>query len=400
MAELFTPPRFFKDVNFHRHTDRAVGWLELFYDLVYVATLIQIGNFLSDNLNIIGFGQFLVLITVVWWAWTGETFYQNRYVVDDIIHRILVFIQIFAVATLGLSVSAAFGDLYVQFTLAYVLTRFILVVMYWRAYRHHEASRAFSRGYITGFSIGIVIWLCSLLLPAELHWVGWLAGISVELAVPLLPRMRQEQLKWQPDVHHITERFGIFTIIVLGESFVKILDDSQGTAVGIDQLLFGTFGIIIVYSLWWLYFSDTADKIIDFSRSIKPITWVYGHLPFVAGLVAFGVAAKKMYGSTLDYADKVVNPDYRLLYMVSIVLYLVALALIDIGIDDETTHQSQNRESFIHLLSAGVVIIIGLAVTEVVPVIFVTLIAAVMVGQVIFSVIQERQIQRVENPPH
>ncbi|MBV7328448.1 low temperature requirement protein A [Chloroflexi bacterium TSY] len=87
-SPLFTPPKYFQDVVFHRHTNRSVGWLELFYDLVYVATLIQIGNFLSDNTTLLGFGQFLVLTVIVWWAWTGETIYQNRFVVDDIKHRI------------------------------------------------------------------------------------------------------------------------------------------------------------------------------------------------------------------------------------------------------------------------------------------------------------------------
>ena len=243
MSDLFTPPKYFRNVVFHRHSDRAVGWLELFYDLVYVATLIQIGNFLSDNVTLIGFGQFLVLLTVVWWAWSGETFYQNLYVSDDLTHRILVFLQIFAVAVMGLSVSEAFGELYVQFTLAYVVIRLLLVVMFWRASRHHEESRDYTRGYITGFGAGIVIWLGSLLLPADIHWIGWLAGIAVELSIPLLPAIQKHAVQWTPDIHHISERFGIFTIIVLGESFVKVLEDSQGTALGIEQGIFSTGGL-------------------------------------------------------------------------------------------------------------------------------------------------------------
>ena len=79
MSDLFARPQYFRDAKFHRHTDRTIGWLELFYDLVYVATLIQIGNFLSNNLTLLGFGQFLVMMFVVWWAWGGETLYQNRY---------------------------------------------------------------------------------------------------------------------------------------------------------------------------------------------------------------------------------------------------------------------------------------------------------------------------------
>lgn len=180
MSELFTPPRYFKDVAFHRHTDRTIGWLELFYDLVYVATLIQIGNFLSDNLTLLGFGQFLVMMFVVWWSWGGETLYQNRYVADDLWHRLLVFIQIGGVATMGLSVSGAFGDLYVQFTLGYVLVRVMTILMYVRTYFLHPESRAYTTPYMVGFAGGIAIWLAALVLPAEFHWVAWLVAIAFE----------------------------------------------------------------------------------------------------------------------------------------------------------------------------------------------------------------------------
>jgi len=386
MFDLFTPPRFFQNVTFHRHTDRSVGWLELFYDLVYVATLIQIGNFLSDNLTLVGFAQFMVMLTVVWWAWSGETFYQNRFVVDDITHRLLVFTQIFAIATLGLSVSGAFGELYIQFTLAYVITRLMLVLMYIRAYRAHEESKELSRGYAVGFSLGILVWLGSLLLPAEIHWVGWLAGIAVELGFPLLPFMRRLQRGSAIDQHHISERFGIFTIIVLGESFVKILDDSQGTVVGTDQFIFSIAGFLVLYSLWWLYFSDAGDEVMEFMGSLKPVAWIYGHLPLSAGLVAFGVGAKKLYASTLTYADQPVNPDYRLLYMAAVVMFLVALALIDYGINDETTYHNQRTEALVHLVSAVIIAIIGVTVVDVTPAGFVGLIAVVMVAQVAISI--------------
>jgi low temperature requirement protein LtrA len=189
MSELFTRPKFFKDVTFHRHTDRQVGWLELFYDLVYVATLIQVGNFLSDNLTLVGFGQFLVLMFVVWWAWSGETLYQNRYVVDDIWHRLLIFIQIFGVATIGLSVSEAFGDLYIQFTFGYVLVRSMMLVMYARAYTNHPESRALSVGFLVGFGGGIAIWLGSLFLPADFHWGGWLVALDLEMVFFFRPSL-------------------------------------------------------------------------------------------------------------------------------------------------------------------------------------------------------------------
>ncbi|MEM7334722.1 MAG: low temperature requirement protein A [Chloroflexota bacterium] len=385
MTDLFTPPRFFKNVPFTRHTDRSIGWLELFYDLVYVATFIQIGNFLSDNLTLLGFGQFLVLVTIVWWAWTGETFYQNRYFVDDLIHRALVFVQIFAIASIGLSVSKAFGELYVQFTLAYVITRLMLVLMYLRSSKVHPESRAFSRGYVYGFSIGIAIWLGSLLLPAEIHWVGWLVGITFELCVPLMPKMRALARNWPVDIPHITERFGIFTIIVLGESFVKILDDSQGTAIGAPQFIFSIFGFIVLFSLWWLYFSDTAEKLVNFSSYRTSFPWVYGHLPLATSLIAFGVAAKKLYASTLKYPADPATPEYRLLYTAAIVLFLLALAAIDYGLDAD-----EAREELIHVVGAVLTAIFGLVAVGASPAMYVGVVAVIMATQVGYSIYRER----------
>jgi low temperature requirement protein LtrA len=398
---LFSPPRFFKDVVFHRHTDRTVGWLELFYDLVYVATLIQIGNFLSDNVSLLGFGQFLVMLTVVWWAWGGETFYQNRFVVDDLWHRFLVFTQIFAVAALGLSVSKAFGDLYIQFTLAYVAIRLILVLMYIRSARTHPESRELSMGYARGFSFGAAVWLGSLLLPAEIHWVGWLVGIAVELGVPLTPKLRRIQAEWAVDVHHISERLGIFTIILLGESFVKILDDSQGQSFTLTAFLFSVVGLTVVYSLWWLYFSDTADNLADFGTGPKAIAWIYGHLPLAAGLVAFGVGSKKLFAETFEHPGDPVYGNYRILYAASVVLYLVALALIDFGLDDDETFARQAFEAVTHLICAVIIGLVGWFVVGVTATQFVAIIAVVMVVQVVISiVVSNRHATTLETTSH
>jgi len=398
MPDLFTPPKFFEDVKFHRHTNRSIGWLELFYDLVYVATLIQIGNFLSDNVSLIGFGQFLIMVIVVWWLWTGETLYQNRFVVDDWIHRLLVFAQIFAVASLGLSVSGAFGDLYAQFTISYVVARFLLVLMLLRTIFAHPESRNLTANYCIGFTIGAGIWLVSLFVAFEYHWVAWLIGIGVEFLIPYLPHIRRAHQRWGFDLHHMSERFGIFTIIVLGESFVKILDDAQGSTITMSALIFSTFGLAVVYSLWWLYFSDTADEVIDINNQWKASMWLYGHLPLSAGLIAFGVAAKKAFGAVVSYPTEALNPDYRLLYTASLVLYLVALAMIDIGLDDSETSATQRSEAVIHVLGAIIIAIVGITFTTVTPIMMVGTFAAIMILQVVISVYKTTRAQATVQP--
>ena len=388
MSELFSRPKYFKDVIFHRHTDRGVGWLELFYDLVYVATLIQIGNFLSDNLTVVGFGQFLVMMFVVWWAWSGETLYQNRFVADDIWHRILVFIQIVGVATMGLSVSEAFGQLSFQFTLGYVLVRVIMIVMYIRVYRAYPDTQVFTARYMIGFGGGIAIWLGSLLFPVEYHWVAWLVAIVFEALFFGAPRMVEELAKWTADSHHLVERFGIFTIIVLGEAFVKVLDDAQGTILGGEQILFGGAGLVVLYALWWLYFADTAGELPDEGSSTKLLSWSYGHLFLAASLVAFGVSVKKLFGESIKYPGYPITDEYRLLLTVAIVIFLLALAAIDYGVNDELTAQRQIKNVVIHMISSIVVLIVGLVVTGVSATLFTAIIAIIMLLLVVFSIYQ------------
>ncbi|MEM8708321.1 MAG: low temperature requirement protein A [Actinomycetota bacterium] len=363
MSELFIRPRFHGDVHFHKHTDRAVGWLELFYDLVYVATLIQIGNYLSSNLDWTGFGRFLVLMFVTWWAWSGETAYQNRYYVDDVTHRGLVLLQMFGVAAMGLSVSDAFGSLSTQFALSFVIVRSLLAVMWLRSYRSHPESRSLARAYLIGFTGGITIWLGSIALDEEIRWIAWLVAIIFEIVFFGRRATMAETRAWQPDDHHLVERFGIFTIIVLGEAFVKVLDDAQGVSLGWDQIIFGVVLVTGLFALWWLHFSDSAGELYDLESDVKPLAWVYGHLFLAVALVMFGVAAKKLFGETISYPDDTVKEEYRTLLTGAVALFLVGQASITFGVDDTLTTLSQKRRVVSYLIGAVVVTVLGLTIT-------------------------------------
>ena len=123
------------EITHDGEAERRVTWLELFYDLVYVAAIIQLGNALSKDVSWLGLVAFVALFIPIWWSWTGITFYINRFVVDDFWYRMLIFVQIGFIAILAMSVPKAFGELAVQFTLAYVGIRAILIVLYVRGGR-------------------------------------------------------------------------------------------------------------------------------------------------------------------------------------------------------------------------------------------------------------------------
>jgi len=392
MTDLFTRPRFHRDVHFHKHTDRAVGWLELFYDLVYVATLIQIGNFLSANLTMSGFGKFCVLLFVVWWAWTGETLYQNRFFVDDVVHRLLVLVQMFSVAAMGLSVSDAFGALSAQFAIAYAIVRVMLVLMYVRVRRSHPQSADVSLGYMVGIGVGAAVWLSSALLPEGIRWIVWLAAIAFEILFFARPQIVRALLEWAPDDHHLVERFGIFTIIVLGEAFVKVLDDAQGTTLGFDQILLGVLIVALLFALWWLHFSDAADEVYGLEKTWQPLVWVYGHLFLAASLVMFGVASKKVFSHGVEYASKALKDETRVLLTVAVVVFFVAQAIINSAIDkDGATPGRHARRIALYLVASIVVIAFGLLATTMGATMFTAVLVLVAVFLVAMSAVDEKR---------
>lgn len=342
--------------------ERKVTWLELFYDLVYVAMLIQLGNALSDDVSLLGFLKFVAIFIPIWWSWTGFTFYVNRFIVDDIWHRLLVFTQIFFVTVLAISVGEAFGALASQFALAYVGIRVVLIILYYRAGRHVEQARPLANRYAVLFGIAAAVWFVSAFVPAPINYILWGIAMLIDISTPLWPKSREVNTALPPDVEHMTERYGLFTIIVLGESFVKVITDASGSTINTSAFIFSIFGLTVTYSLWWVYFDDIAGA------EIKPISnvpyaiylWLYSHLPVAIGLTAFGVAAKKLYTA---YPGEPLDDKYRLLACAALIIYLVFVAIIDLVMvrkDDDRDSLNSRVRSIYRFASAGVILLVAI----------------------------------------
>lgn len=329
-AHHWTPPRLQRAAH---GEDRRVTWLELFYDLVYVAVLIQLGNTLSEDVSPDGVVRFVVLFVPIWWAWTGITFYMNRFVADDLWHRLLIYLQIVAVAVVGVSVAQAFGPLHAQFALAYAAIRLLLVLLYVRTWHSEPATRPLTQRYVMGYLAGIGLWVFSAFLP--LPWAAglWMLALVVEIGNVFLPRTRALQTLLPPDPHHMRERYGIFVIIVLGESFIKTITAASGLMVTPEILVFSLLGIFVVVMLWWLYFDDVETKVIRSTHS-APYLWIYAHLPLTLGLTAFGVGAKKIF---LSVGEDHIKSQYIVLFGGALILYALALALIELASHRENT---------------------------------------------------------------
>ena len=150
---------------------RRASWLELFFDLLFIACAIHVGEASAEHLSARGptesFLWFLVFFTPMWIIWSSVTFFSNRFDVDDILHRLLVFAQLISVAGMAITAPPALapgGDPHV-FTLTFLVAQLIAALFFARSWRHTPEARPYSAFLLRVFLEITAVWVLSLLWP-------------------------------------------------------------------------------------------------------------------------------------------------------------------------------------------------------------------------------------------
>lgn len=167
---LWQPPRL--RISEENETGRSATWLELFYDLIFVVAIAELGHNLSGHLTLPGFLGFAALFVPVWWCWVGATFYATRFDTDDAGHRLLTLLQMAIISTLAVNVHHALGETSVGFALSYAAARGVLVIQYLIAGYHVPVARELTTWYARGFSISVVFWVVSVFLECTSNCHG------------------------------------------------------------------------------------------------------------------------------------------------------------------------------------------------------------------------------------
>jgi low temperature requirement protein LtrA len=361
----------------HGH-ERKVGWLELFYDLVYVATLIQLGDALSHHVDVKGALTFAALFLPIWFTWTGYTFFSNRFVVDDFSHRALTFLQMAFIGGMAVTVGEVFEGDTKSFFLCYAGARAVLAILYARAWRQVPETGPFVGRFAIGFAVGTVLWAASAFVPLPWAFALWILAMGIDLSVPLSRRARELTSRFPPDVLHMSERYGLLTIIVLGESFVKVLSYVADKGVTPDRVTMAVLALAVTVSLWWIYFDDVAGSRIKRLR-LAPFIWIYSHLPMTLAVTAVGVAIKK--AAAMDPHVPGGDP-YRWLLCGMLGLTLLSVGVIDAVTERRQSELSDRARVRVRLFSGAVILLLAPAGAYMDAWVFVAMVSSVCLLQV------------------
>ncbi len=359
LARFLDPPRLrtIEDAD----GERRATWLELFVDLVFVVAVGQVAIQLKNHHTALGFVQFGALFVPVWWAWVGFTFYADRYDTDDLVFRLAMFAEMFAVAALASTTHTAFRGS-AGFAVSYFAVRAVLVALYLRAYYAVPQTRPLTRRYATVFGFAACLWLVSLLFPTPARYAVWGIALVIDLGVPLTARRLFENAPISPS--HIPERIGLFTLIVLGESVIAVVTGTFDTRWNAHALVAAVGGFVAACAIWWVYF-DTLDMSL-FKRGFIPgQIYLYVHLPLLAGLAAAGAGVQLM---IVGAAHGSFGVGARTAFCGGLAVCLASMAVIQYA----STRMPRERDFWLRLGVAGGIVLVaatGAPVTVVVPVV-------------------------------
>ncbi len=325
---------------------RAATPLELFFDLCFVVAVAQCSSSLhhalaDDHLRdaLVGYPS---VFFAIWWAWMNFTWFASAYDNDDALYRLAVFVQIAGVLILAAGVPRAVeDDNFGIVTLGYAVMRVALVAQWLRAAGSDPERRVTACRYAIGVGVCMIGWIAILPLDGALRTGGFLVMVAAELLVPLWAE-RPNPTSWHPG--HIAERYGLFTLIVLGESVLA-------ATVGIQQALdagrdFGDLvgialgGLLTVFSLWWVYFALPAHHVVEQARahfgvdSNYSFVWGYGHFVVFASAAAVGGGLAVAVDVAVDDPAAHIALSARgatLAVAIPVALYLVSVWLLHAG---------------------------------------------------------------------
>ncbi len=349
-----------------RAVHRPVTFLELFYDLVYVVLIAELAHSLAEHTDGRGFANYLFLFAIVWFSWLNGMSYHDQHGNNDIRTRVFTFLQMICVVAMAAFAHDAMGETATQFAIAYGLFLLTLSFLWWRVSVHDEAHRVLSRPYSTALSLATTLFLVSAFVPDAIRIYLWVTSVAIALLLPFYMlnmgrnnRTAQHELdKMMVVSPSMVERFGLFTIIVLGEVVVGVVSGFSNHhhltwEVGGVALL----GLLVAIGLWWVYFDFVSHRI-PLPKTSSVAAWTYLHLPLVASIAAVGAAVLNV----IEHAGEAMPSNVRWLLVGGVAVALLSVALLINTIDPGSpTHRAiHNRGRNVMLIGAIATAAVGL----------------------------------------
>lgn len=269
---------------------RKATWFELFFDLIFVVAVASLAGRLSYHYDWNGALEFGFLFLVLWWLWLGNTFHSSRFDKDRPDQWAMGFVQMLAVVFIGYGAGDAFGDRAWAFAGGVTVFKLVLMLGYLREIARPGLARLCTI-YGAIYGLQAALWAASIWTEGPLRTGLWAVALAIDVISPFL--VARETHRAPPHPEHLPERFGLFTIILLGETAaaaVHALD--HGPEVHGDTIAVAVLGALLGFLYWVGYFrraQGNAERHVGDAAAGRNLRlWAYGHIPLYLGIASLG----------------------------------------------------------------------------------------------------------------
>jgi low temperature requirement protein LtrA len=322
---------------------RRTSPVELFWDLVFVFAITQVSTLLGKDLSWAGFGRSMLVLALVWWAWSAYVWAANAQSEDS---RVLSAVLLAATACIfiaGIALPHAFDGEGTLFAAFYAAVRVLHLILYADASRRGNAAWSAIAGFAATVTLGMALLIAGSFLAEGPRLALWGAAVAIDYAGPgLLTRRRLVGLQ-HVAAAHFAERYGLFVIIALGESIVTTGVRTRTAQLDVTVVVAVGLCLLITIGLWWTYFARFASQAeARLRQHDEPVlaasdAYSYLHLVIIAGIIIFAVGARIAVGAS----DVPLADPGRLALCGGVALYLTGIAAAGwrlLGAIEESRH--------------------------------------------------------------
>jgi len=320
------PPRNFAE----RKHQRKISWLELFFDLAYVAAISQLTHHIAEHPSWQETAFSLLLFSLIFWSWVNASQYYDLHGNDSIRTRLMTFWQMLAVTSVAITMQDIFEGHHHSFVICFSFIQVLVTYLWWSVGLYDPSHRVFNKFYTFNYLLALALLIVSWFTSFQTATILWIFVLILNLTPGLtgartIVRVIRERGQVFSASETLVERFGLFTIIVLTESIL-------GTVSGITRVkdqhpmvwIAFILGILIAFLLWSLYFDMTSEQETKPGYSYLQLL-IFLHFPLLASLGIVGACIKVLLGNIQEKVHGLV------LWLFSIAVAVILLSITGIA---------------------------------------------------------------------
>lgn len=302
--------------DLYKDKSRHATWLELFFDLVFVAVIGVVTHDLAHTHDgHIGSEQLLrfpLVFIPVWWIWITHTLFANRFDSDSRNERLLSLTLMALLVIFSTFAEESSGAGFESFVVLYGLIRMVLAVQYLYVHSKHNDEVDFAKGMGLSIGLGAVISVSSIAFAGPMKMALFYGGIILDMMLQIA--LQKKAMSRPVDRRHLVERIGLLAIIILGESVIAMVATLSDVEWQFNSILGAVAGFALIGCVWWVYF-DSFETLERGKKLDNPNVLIFSHLFLCMGLL---ILANLIRHSILGDLDR---PTFGMLSVVGLVFF-------------------------------------------------------------------------------